>query len=417
LALNFTESQKAFVFSQEPFPAFVGGFGSGKTAAGIARIMRLKRYCPYQDVAYYLPTYPLIEDIAFQRFPALFEKNGIPFKLNQQKAVMETELGRIIFRNMEQPDRIVGYEVAHSVVDELDTLPIDKARAVWNKIIARNRQKAFTVSGKPVRNTVGVATTPEGFRFVYDRWVKNKAEGYALYRAKTADNAANLPEDYIKNLQNSYSSSLLAAYLDGEFVNLTAGSVYPEFDRKLNYTLESILPREPLHIGLDFNVNNMSAIVCVIRNNNPLALDELTGVRDTPTMIRALLERYQGHPITVYPDASGGATKSVNASLSDITLLRSANFTVLAPSKNPAVKDRVMAVNQIIHNQGVRRLLVNPDKCPNLIEGLERQAYNKSGEPDKTAGLDHLNDAIGYLIAYKYGIGRGTVSFAQIAGV
>jgi hypothetical protein len=62
-------------------------------------------------------------------------------------------------------------------------------------------------------------------------------------------------------------------------------------------------------------------------------------------------------------------------------------------------------------------LLVNPDKCPNLIEGLERQAYNKSGEPDKTAGLDHLNDAIGYLIAYKYGIGRGTVSFAQIAGV
>ncbi len=415
--MNFTDSQKAFVFSQEPFPAFVGGFGSGKTAAGIARIIRLKRYCPYQDVAYYLPTYPLIEDIAFQRFPALFERHDIPFKLNQQKAVMETPLGRIIFRNMEQPDRIVGYEVAHSVVDELDTLPMEKARSVWNKIIARNRQKAFTVSGKPVRNTVGVATTPEGFRFVYDRWVKNKAEGYALYKAKTSDNAANLPEDYIKNLQNSYSSSLLAAYLDGEFVNLTAGSVYPEFDRKLNITFEHIHAREPLHIGLDFNVNNMSAIVCVIRNGNPLALDELTGIRDTPTMIRALMERYQGHAITVYPDASGGATKSINASLSDITLLRSANFTVLAPNKNPAVKDRVIAVNQIIHNQGVRRLLVNPDKCANLIEGLERQAYNKNGEPDKTSGFDHLNDAIGYFIAYKYAIGRGMVSFAQISGV
>jgi len=395
----------------------VGGFGSGKTAAGIARIMRLKRYCPYQDVAYYLPTYPLIEDIAFQRFPALFERNNIPFKLNQQKAVMETETGRIIFRNMEQPDRIVGYEVAHSVVDELDTLPINKARSVWNKIIARNRQKAFTLSGKPVRNTVGVATTPEGFRFVYDRWVKNKAEGYVLYKAKTSENAANLPVDYIKNLQNSYSSSLLAAYLDGEFVNLTAGSVYPEFDRNLNCAFELIQPREPLHIGLDFNVNNMSAIICVIRNGNPFALDELTGLRDTPTMIRALQERYQGHAITVYPDASGGATKSINASLSDITLLRSANFTVLAPNKNPAVKDRVIALNLMIHNQGARRLLVNPDKCPNLIEGLERQAYNKTGEPDKTAGLDHLNDAIGYLISYKYGIGRGTVSFAQIAGV
>lgn len=415
--MSFTPSQEAFVYSKEPFPAFVGGFGSGKTAAGIARLMRLKRYCPNQDVAYYLPTYPLIEDIAFQRFPALFERNNIPFKLNQQKSVLETDLGRIIFRNMEQPDRIVGYEVAHSIVDELDTLPMEKARSVWNKIIARNRQKAFTVSGKPVRNTVGVATTPEGFRFVYDRWVKNKAEGYALYKARTSDNAANLPEDYIKNLQSSYSTSLLAAYLDGEFVNLTAGSVYPEFDRQLNSTLAVIQDREPLHIGLDFNVNNMSAIVCVIRNGDPLALEELTGIRDTPTMIRALLERYAGHQITVYPDASGGATKSVNASLSDITLLRSANFTVLANSRNPAVKDRILSLNQMIHNQGRRRLLVNPDKCPTLIEGLERQAYAKNGEPDKTTGFDHLNDAIGYFISYKYAIGRGTVSFAQIAGV
>ncbi len=417
MALTFTPSQSDFIYSTDPFPAFVGGFGSGKTAAGIARLMRLKRYCPHQDVAYYLPTYPLIEDIAFQRFPALFERNGIPFKLNQHKAVLETDIGRIIFRNMEQPDRIVGYEVAHSIVDELDTLPLEKARAVWNKIIARNRQKAFTVGGKAVRNTVGVATTPEGFRFVYDRWVKNKAEGYVLFKAKTSDNAANLPPDYIQNLQNSYSASLLAAYLDGEFVNLTAGSVYPEFDRNLNCTFERINAGEPLHIGIDFNVNNMSAVVCVIRNGNPMALDEITGVRDTPTMILRLQEHFRGHSITVYPDASGGATKSINASLSDITLLRAANFTVLANSKNPAVKDRVMALNQMIYNQGDRRLLVNPDTCPNVIEGLERQSYGKNGEPDKTAGFDHLNDALGYFIAYKYAIGRGTVSFAQIAGV
>jgi hypothetical protein len=415
--LTFTPSQSDFIYSTAPFPAFVGGFGSGKTAAGIARLMRLKRYCPEQDVAYYLPTYPLIEDIAFQRFPALFERNGIPYKLNQQKAVLETDIGRIIFRNMEQPDRIVGYEVAHSVVDELDTLPIEKARMVWNKIIARNRQKAITVGGKAVRNTVAVATTPEGFRFVYDRWVKNKAEGYVLFKARTADNAANLPADYIQNLQNSYSSSLLAAYLDGEFVNLTAGSIYPEFDRKLNITFATIQEREPLHIGVDFNVNNMSAVVCVIRNGDPLALDELSGVRDTPTLIRILQERYAGHQITVYPDASGGATKSINASLSDLTLLRSAGLTVLANSKNPAVKDRIIAVNQMIYSQGKRRLLVNPDKCPNVIEGLERQAYAKNGEPDKSSGFDHLNDAIGYFIAYKYAIGRGTVSFAQISGV
>lgn len=415
--MTFTPSQREFVYSQEPFPAFVGGFGSGKTAAGIARLIRLKRYCPGQDVAYYLPTYPLIEDIAFQRFPALFERNGIGFKLNQQKAVLETDLGRIIFRNMEQPDRIVGYEVAHSVVDELDTLPIDKARNVWNKIIARNRQKALTADGRPVRNTVGVVTTPEGFRFIYERWVKAKAPGYVLFKARTADNAANLPPEYIDNLRNTYPSNLLSAYLDGEFVNLTAGSVYHEFDRRLNSCLEEIQQGEPLHIGMDFNVNNMSAIVCVIRGGDPMAMEEITKVRDTPTMIDVLRSRYPGHSITIYPDASGKSTKSVNASVSDISLLRSANFTVLANPANPAVKDRVMAVNQLIHSNGVRRLLVNFDKCPTLVEGLEQQSYDKNGEPDKSSGHDHLNDALGYFLCYKFGINRGTVSFAKLSGV
>lgn len=412
--MTFTPSQKEFVYNPNPFPAFVGGFGSGKTAAGIARLMRLKRYCPNQDVAYYLPTYPLIKDIAFQRFPELFERNGIDYKLNQQDAVLSTSIGRIIFRNMEQPERIVGYEVAHSIVDELDTLPIDKARAVWNKIIARNRQKAFTHDGKPVRNTVGVVTTPEGFRFVYERWVKEKAPGYALIKAKTAENAANLPADYIENLQNTYSSALLAAYLDGEFVNLTAGRVYPDFDRARHQTFERIEPREPLHVGMDFNVNNMSAVVCVIRQGKPLALAEMTGYRDTPDMIRAIKERYAGHQISIYPDASGDSRKSVNASVSDISLLRSAGFTVLANSRNPAVKDRVMAVNVML---GKNELLVNSDTCPTLVESLERQAYAKNGEPDKQAGFDHLNDALGYFIVYKYGLARSTVTLHQLSGI
>jgi hypothetical protein len=69
---------------------------------------------------------------------------------------------------MENPDAIVGYEVADSMVDELDTLPTAKANEVWNKIIARNRQKK--PDGTP--NSVAVGTTPEGFRFVYEKWQK-----------------------------------------------------------------------------------------------------------------------------------------------------------------------------------------------------------------------------------------------------
>lgn len=414
MAIVLSQAQADFVNSTATFPAFVGGFGSGKTAAAILRLMKLKRYCPFADVAYYLPTYPLVEDIAFERIPALFDRNGIDFDLNRSSAVLRTNLGRIIFRNMEQPNRIVGYEVGHSITDELDTLPTDKARLVWNKIIARNRQKCYTVSGKPVKNTVGAVTTPEGFRFVYERWEKAPAKGYVMFKAKTTDNAANLPEDYIENLRSSYPPNLLQAYLDGEFVNLTSGSVYPYFDRKTNATFEEVREREHLHIGMDFNVGKMAAIVCVIRGGLPRALDELVNYLDTPAMIRAIKERFPGHPVTVYPDASGDSRKTTNASQTDIKLLRDANFTVLVNASNPAVKDRLQAVNLMLEKC---ELLINPDRCPTLVESLERQAYAKNGEPDKDGGFDHTNDALGYFVVFKFGLQRSTVTLHGLRGI
>lgn len=402
--MSFTTAQAAFVASMEPFPAFVGGFGSGKTAAAIARIMRLKRMCPGQDVAYYLPTYGLVEDIAYQRFPAMFDRLGLAYKLNRQTATLQTDLGRIIFRTMDNPDRIVGFETSHSICDELDTLPIEKARNVWNKVIARNRQKAYSASGVPIANTVAVSTTPEGFRFVHERWVKNKAPGYELFRAKTMDNAANLPDGYIDNLRNSYPSNLLAAYLDGEFVNLTAGSVYPEFDRALNASSETVQAGDTLHVGMDFNVTKMSAVVHVLRNDNPHAVGEITDVFDTPAMARLLKDRYSGHVLMVYPDASGNSRRSNNASESDIAILRQHGFRVCVNPANPAVKDRVLAMNRMIHSENVRRYRINADRCPQLVESLEKQAYDKNGEPDKAGGFDHILDAAGYVIAYRYPI-------------
>ena len=409
---RLTDTQRAFVTCTDPYPCFVGGFGSGKTAAAMARAMALKVMCREQSVAYYLPTYPLIEDIAFQRFPELCEKRGWAFKLNKQSAVMEFPgAGRLIFRNMEQPERIVGYEVAHSVVDEIDIMPTDKARNAWNKIIARNRQKC----GMP--NTVGVATTPEGFKFVYERWERNPAQGYRLFRASTEDNAHNLPDGYIDNLRNSYPANLLAAYLDGQFVNLTSGSIYAEFDRALNRSTETIQVSEPLHIGMDFNVGQMAGAVFVLRDGDPHGVDEITGVLDTPAMIATIKSRYQGHSIMVYPDASGGGRRSNNASESDISLLRSAGFTILAPAANPPVKNRILAMNQMIHCEGVRRLKVNVDRCPMLVEALEKQAYDKNGEPDKTSGLDHINDACGYFVHYRYPVAGRGITRVAIGGV
>jgi len=412
--IKLTRPQFEFVSAPEQFPALVAGFGAGKSHAAIWRTLKLKREYPAQNVAYYLPTYDLVSRMAFPRFSEVLSDIGARFKINKNDSVIDIEnCGSIILRTMDNPARIVAYEVADSILDELDTLTTEKAREVWNKAIARNRQK------KPdgALNTVGVATTPEGFRFVYERWKKNHAAGYRLIKATTMSNAANLPDGYIDSLRASYPSNLLSAYLDGEFVNLTAGSVYSEFDRTLNATTETINISEPLHIGMDFNVGNMTAIVFVMREGEPRAVDELTGTLDTPAMISLIKGRYEGHAIYVYPDASGNSRKSNNASESDISLLRAARFTVMAAPSNPAVKDRVLAMNQMIHSEDKRRLRVNVDRCPMLVECLEKQAYDKNGEPDKSGGLDHAPDAAGYFIHYKFPVrGRG-ITRIKLGGI
>lgn len=420
LQLSLTEPQAAFATAAERFPAIVAGFGSGKTEALCTRLLIQKMLSPASVVGYYAPTYDLVSRVGWTRIEEMLEQHGLSYKTNKVEKVIRVKgYGEFLFRTMENPSALVGYEHADAGVDELDTLKAAHADLAWKKIIARNRQK------KPygIVNSVAVATTPEGFRFVYDRWAKNAAkaelDGYKLYRASTYSNLHNLPPDYIDNLANDYPPQLLQAYIEGLFVNLTSGSVYPNFSRAANSTKEVARAGESLHIGMDFNVYKMAAVVFVIRDGAPLAVGEFTKVRDTPAMIEAIKTRYGGthKSITIYPDASGQNTSSKSASVSDILLLRQAGFGVDALSQNPPIKDRVAAVNGLILNAaGQRRLRVNVDQCPVFTECLEQQVYDDHGDPDKKAGKDHLNDAAGYFLYRRWPVGRNAAQILQIVG-
>lgn len=174
--------------------------------------------------------------------------------------------------------------------------------------------------------------------------------------------------------------------------------VYATFDRRLNHCDDLPQIHEPLHIGMDFNVGKMAAIVHILRRNQPRAVDEFAGIQDTPAMIQAIKNRYPGRHITVYPDASGSGRKTTDASQSDIGLLRNAGFLVIVNPSNPSVKDRINAMNTAFCDPGGdRAYLVNTKRCPIYTEALERQLW-KDGQPDKVQGFDHPNDAAGYFI-------------------
>lgn len=402
MEINPTAPQDRFIFSGSKYPAFVGGFGSGKTEALIVRSIVGKIQSPSTDRAFYEPTYDLIRMIAWPRFEEMLSNLHIPYRLTKHPHnVLDIEgCGRIIFRSMDTPSRIIGYEVGDSDVDELDTLKRDDAAEVWRRILSRNRQK------KPSgQNTAAVATTPEGFRFVYETWEEKKPEGYEIIRAPTYSNP-HLPADYIQSLRDIYPPHLLDAYLEGQFVNLTSGTIYIGFDRVKNNTTETQEPGEPLFVGMDFNVGNMSAVVHIKRNGKPIAIDEISKAYDTPDMCGVLKSRFPGHAIQVYPDSTGGSRKSNDAATTDIKVLRDAGFSVYARSKNPPVRDRINAMNAAFGNG----YMVNVDRCPNYTRCLEQQAYNKNGDPDKTQGLDHLPDGGGYFIHYEYPVVKPAMS-------
>ncbi|MAM60850.1 terminase family protein [Maritimibacter sp. UBA3975] len=393
------------------FRGYVGGFGSGKTFVGCLDLGLFAGANPKTVQGYFAPTY---RDIRDTFWPTMDEAGTLlGFTVKIKKADKEVDLyrgrayyGTIICRSMDDPGSIVGFKIARALVDEIDILPKDKATDAWRKIIARMR---LVLPG--VVNGIGVTTTPEGFRFVYDTFARDPRPGYSMVQASTYENERYLPPDYITSLRETYPQELIDAYLMGEFVNLTAGTVYRNYDRAANRSTEAIQDREPLHIGQDFNVGQMASVVHVERENGWHAVDELKGLTDTPRLIEVLGDRYPGHKLTIYPDASGGSRKTVNASTSDIELLRKAGHAIRAPKANPPVKDRILAVNTAFSK---RRYWVNDAKCKTYAEALEQQAYDKNGDPDKTAGLDHHPDAGGYFVHQKMPVVKPTITSREL---
>lgn len=384
---------------------FCAGLGSGKSFVATLKTIMKKIENPEMTVAYYLPTYGLIRDIAFDKFPTMLSEMGYKYKLNKSdKEIHIDNYGKIIFRGMDNPETIVGYEVFYSIIDECDILNQDKMTIAYNKIMARNRQKH--PDGK--LNQIDVASTPEGFKWFYQRYVKEfNSETDLLVRASTYDNK-HLPEQYILNLEQQYPPNLLKAYLNGEFVNLNSANVYSYFDREVHHKSVELNEYEAIHCGQDFNVFGCITTVFVIRNNISYQIDEISS-NDTYGIVNNINQRYAGRVINIYPDASGNANKT-NATKTDISILRDAGFNVYAKSKNPRVQDRVNSVQGLLsHN----KIFIDTHKCPKTTEALEQLAYDDNGEPEKYSGggtIDDYTDSFGYFVHYNFPLTGRNVS-------
>lgn len=397
--VELLKHQELFAFSESKYPAIIAGLGAGKTRAGTMRaVLKLIEHRG-NNIGFFLPTYDLLKLRAMPGVEDDLSMLGLPYTVNRSDFRIEVKnFGYIIFRSYDRPERIIAFEVAHSICDELDTLRKDKAELVWRKISERTRQPTNGA------NTIGMITTPDqGLSgFAYSQWVKNATPDHHLIKARTVDNPY-LREGYADQIRSNYDPVLAEMYLNGEFVSLSQHKVYSFFDRTKHHTDRPIKQGERLHVGIDFNIGGCCAVVFAIDDGVPVAVSEFVA-NDTADFVNHLA-RFAGHHITVYPDASGKAART-NSARSDVQIIEQAGFNVDCPRMNPAVRDRVNAVNALLsHN----KMMVNTVNCPALTDALEAQGYTDKGEPEKFndhPAIDDYNDAMGYFIHRRYPIER-----------
>lgn len=410
IEIALTEPQERFCFSEAKHPAIVGGLGSGKSEAGILRLLLLMLENVTQtgkkiDTLLTFPTYDLCKLRGMSGLEDVLERLGFAYKTNKSEFSTHIEnIGTMLFRSYDRPERIVAFQVAHSIADELDTLPKEKAALVWRKISERTRQKAY----RP--NSIGAVTTPDqGINgFIYHRWVKQADGSTEIVKAATYSNPY-LPPDYIDQIKANYDPVLVDLYLNGEFVSLSRNKVYYCFDRKRHHTNRVLLETDTvIYAGVDFNVGGCCVTVAVIDSGFPVFVDEFTA-HDTYDITIKLTQRYKGKKVILHPDASG-AKSTTNASQSDIAILSQAGYHVVAPPSNPPVRDRINAVNSLLAHEKLR---INTDKCPNLALAFESQGYTDKGEPekaDKHPAFDDWVDSAGYFINSRWPVRKPIIN-------
>ena len=413
------EPQRQFVDDVEhKILGYCAGFGAGKTFALCAKAIFLGMANPGTVAAVFEPTNIMLRDVWMRAFDDFLDEFGIEhdFRVSPQpEYVLHLPLGPVtlLCRATETFNRIRGQNLSFCLADEIDTSPAETAQKASEMMLARLRGGA-----KP---QLAVASTPEGFKWMHRTFVEDPANAAEspdraaaialerrLIKARTTDNP-HLPPGFVDSLYANYPPQLIASYINGEFTNLANTNVYPYFDRDLHWTDTALEHDDRIYVGIDFNVGACFMEVLVRRGAEFHFVAE-HHAPDTPSVVRLLRDAYgpqlaQGN-LVVVPDAASRQRSTTNAKESDLSLLRKGGFVVKAQPSNPAIEDRVNAMNVLMLNNRFRV----STKCKYLLRSLETQAFDKSGKPEKgIGGLDDKSgpaDAAGYVITALAGLRR-----------
>ncbi len=383
---------------------FVAGVRSGKTWGANAKACMLGIENGDLPILFVEPTYRMLEDVALRTFAAMFEDWGVTYDFHKTSMTLRPHIGDgfdILLRSADSPERLMGVTVAAAVMDEAGQC---------SEAVAKELLKRVSHPKARLRQLV-LAGTPEGMNWFRD-WAEEPVnDSSSTIRAKTYDNPY-LDEDYIAEVLSYLSDEEAQQYIEGQFVP-PGGRIYHRFDRQKHLRPAPDLRGGQYQMWCDFNISLQAWAMVRVVGGEAHIFDECVGEGDTQTRGDIANRKWQDYGIQpqqvdVYCDASGSARRT-SATMSDVLLLKRAGYkSVRHPAANPAVRDRIAAVNLALSED---RLFIDPGAAYHL-KCLEGQGRDKHGEPDKSSGLDHGADAIGYGVCNQWPIrvsARGNV--------
>lgn len=362
-----------------------------------------------QEIMVLAPTHGSVKELLWRHFTRsdqpLFPKPLVKYQNNQDMILELVNGTRITFKGTENVDALLGRECDLLVLDEWQSHNPEVWVYLEPLLASRSGNAIFT----------GTARRGNHIMDFYQKGLDTPDWESFKVTTEESGSPAGSPEN-IEIAKNSMSEEqFLQEYcclpMSGE------GLVYPSFceDNIVSDEILSIakLKGKALHIGVDFNVSMMNAIICVKEGNDLYVVDEIQQKHkdaNTHSLVAEIKRRTIGFNVILYPDASGRnrSANTIDPNNTNHQILRAAGYNLVFGGANPPIEDRTILINgKIKPMEGDPSIYVN-SKCKNLIFSLQRRTY-KNGKPIKDNIVDHGCDCLDYVTWHLFNNSNGFI--------
>ena len=391
--MQLTPPQSDIFVCPARFRVVVAGRRFGKTFLSTAELLNRALSKPDQNVWYVAPTYKAAKEIAWDMLTSQIPREYVG-KTNETSLSITLKNGSTIaLKGAEKPDNLRGRSLDFVVLVAVAAMRTEEWYEVIRPWLSDSRGSAARFIG-----------TPKGRNHFYDLYGKgvDGDEGWKSYQYTTIE-GGNVPPEEITSAKADLDDRTFEQEYQARFVSYS-GIIYYAFKRE-----ESVIrhdgDRSVIHVGMDFNLDPMSAVLMTRKGDTLHVFDEIVMFgSNTDEMVAEIRTRYGNGTIVIYPDPASRQRKTSAGGRTDLSILQNAGFEVRVRSSHAAVRDRINSVNsRLLSKDGHRRLFVDP-KCKKVIESLERHTYKEGTSQPEKDGFDHMNDALGYAVEYLFPI-------------